>query len=386
MATDSLITFKAGQCDLNGKKVKPDATPGYLYLYEEDELVHFCWRPRSAPPTSPELDLIMFPGDATFTPYTGNTSSSDTKSPTNGRIYMLKFSSSSQRHFFWLQSKSQHPSGDASWFSSRDKRYGEIINNILAGEEVDVGFEIQRLRGGDDDDDDEGGDDVDMEDAQPEHHRQGSGGAGADATGADPREEGEASREGGADGGRAAPPGDANDAVQNFLRSLQGSSLGTQQHQQQQQSSYDRPFTTLSELLSTNNTIPWLSSTSPEQIDALCMHLPPSLFLLAQESGATTSSAEPSEETARAAIEAMATEQKRELLQRVLRSPQLNQSLGSLTFALRDGGLPMVSEALGVKVENGGMVKGGSVPLGGGEAVEAFVNGVKKGVQDKKST
>ncbi|KAG9955339.1 hypothetical protein KCU78_g24833, partial [Aureobasidium melanogenum] len=124
----------------------------------------------------------------------------------------------------------------------------------------------------------------------------------------------------------SAPPGDANDAVQNFLRSLQGSSLGTQQQQQQQQqSSYDRPFTTLSELLSTNNTIPWLSSTSPEQIDALCMHLPPSLFLLAQESAATTSSAEPSEETARAAIEAMATEQKRELLQRVLRSPQLHQ-------------------------------------------------------------
>ncbi|KAI5209820.1 hypothetical protein AUEXF2481DRAFT_5804 [Aureobasidium subglaciale EXF-2481] len=381
MATDALITFKAGQCDINGKKVKPDATPGYLYLYEEDELVHFCWRQRSAPPTSPELDLIMFPGDATFTPYTGTTSSADTKSPTNGRIYMLKFSSSSQRHFFWLQSKSQHPGGDVSVFSSRDKRYGEIINNILAGEEVDVGYEVQRLR-----DDDEGGDDVDMEDAQPEHHRQGSGGAGADATGGDPTVEGEASREAGADGGRAAPPSDANDAVQNFLRSLQGSSIGTRQQPQQQQSSYDRPYTTLSELLSTNTTIPWLSSTSPEQIDALCMHLPPSLFLLAQETAASTSSAEPSEATTRAAIEAMATEQKRELLQRVLRSPQLNQSLGSLTFALRDGGLPMVSEALGVKVQNGGMVKHGSVPLGGGEAVEAFVEGVKKGVQDKKLT
>jgi 26S proteasome regulatory subunit N13 len=44
----------------------------------------------------------------------------------------------------------------------------------------------------------------------------------------------------------------------------------------------------------------------------------------------------------------------------------------------------MVSEALGVKVQNGGMVKGGSVPLGGGEAVEAFVEGVKKGIQDQK--
>lgn len=146
----------------------------------------------------------MFPGDATFTPYTGQTTSADTKSPTNGRIYMLKFSSSSQRHFFWLQSKSQHASGDASWFSARDKRYGEIINQVLSGEEVDVAFELQRMRGAEDDDDEEGGDDVEMEDAQqPDHNRQGSGGAGADATGADPRDEGEASREGGADGGRA---------------------------------------------------------------------------------------------------------------------------------------------------------------------------------------
>ena len=88
----------------------------------------------------------MFPGDSTFTPYTGPTSSEETKSPTNGRIYMLKFSSSSQRHFFWLQAKSQHPNGDPSWFSARDKRLGEIINQVLGGEEVDVGFEVRGSR------------------------------------------------------------------------------------------------------------------------------------------------------------------------------------------------------------------------------------------------
>jgi 26S proteasome regulatory subunit N13 len=37
-----------------------------------------------------------------------------------------------------------------------------------------------------------------------------------------------------------------------------------------------------------------------------------------------------------------------------------------------------------VKVHNGGLVRGGSVPLGGGEAVEAFVEGVKKSVEEKK--
>lgn len=102
-----------------------------------------------------------------------------------------------------MQSKSQHREGKANWFSSRDKRLGDIINQLLSGEDVDVESEVRTLRhdGGADDDDD----DV-MEDAQsPDHGRRGSstGGAGADATGGDPSEEGRASREGGADGGRA---------------------------------------------------------------------------------------------------------------------------------------------------------------------------------------
>lgn len=68
----------------------------------------------------------------------------------------------------------------------------------------------------------------------------------------------------------------------------------------------------------------------------------------------------------------------------MLRSPQLLQSLQSLTIALRDGGLPMIGEALGLRVENGGVVKGGSVPLGGGRAVKAFVEGVKRTVEEEE--
>lgn len=105
-----------------------------------------------------------------------------------------------------MQSKSQHAEGKANWFSARDKRLGDIINQLLAGEDVDVESEVQNLRqGGGDDDAGDDDDDV-MEDVQePEHNRRGSrtGGAGADATGGDPSVEGQASREGGADGGRA---------------------------------------------------------------------------------------------------------------------------------------------------------------------------------------
>jgi len=116
----------------------------------------------------------------------------------------------------------------------------------------------------------------------------------------------------------------------------------------------------------------------------MCAFLPPSIFLLAQESSASLESAEPSPEAGQAAIEALSTEQKREILERVLRSAQLHQSLGSLTVALRDGGLPMIGEALGIDVENGGLIKGGSMPLGGGEAVEKFLEGVKRSA-DKES-
>lgn len=101
-----------------------------------------------------------------------------------------------------MQSKSQHKDGNLSWFSPRDKKTGDIINQFLNGEDVDVDQELDQVRQsrGDDDDDDM------MEDVpEPEHERRGSrtGGAGADATGGDPNVEGQASREGGADGGRA---------------------------------------------------------------------------------------------------------------------------------------------------------------------------------------
>jgi len=130
-------------------------------------------------------------------------------------------------------------------------------------------------------------------------------------------------------------------------------------------------------------TIPFIDSLSSDQVDKLCAYLPPEIFLLSQESTDTTSSAEPSPAAAQAAIEALSVDQKNDILRRVLRSPQLHQSLGSLTVALRDGGLPMIGEALGLRVANGGMIRGGSMPLGGGEAVEAFVEGVKKTVEEE---
>lgn len=166
--------------------------------------------------------------------------------------------------------------------------------------------------------------------------------------------------------------------MQNFLASLRnqpGFSSGSP--------AQPKLYTTLPDLLPTATTIPLIQTLTAQNIDNLLSNLPPVLLLLSQESADQIDGmVEPSASSVAAALEAMSLEQKRSLLVKVLRSPQFNQSLGSLTVAVRDGGLPMIGEALGLQVSNNGLVKGGSVPLGGGEAVEAFVESVKKHVVD----
>jgi len=96
------------------------------------------------------------------------------------------------------------------------------------------------------------------------------------------------------------------------------------------------------------------------------------------------SDADADPETVQAVIMSLDRAQKEAILARVLRSPQFHQSLASLTGALREGGLPSIAEALGVKVRNGGFVEaGGGVPMGGGAAVEAFLEGVKGAVEQE---
>lgn len=175
----------------------------------------------------------------------------------------------------------------------------------------------------------------------------------------------------------AVPGNEAAAAVQNFLRSLQGSqTMGKQQDIIQ-----DKPFTTLPDLLPPATTIPVIDSADQAFVDNLLTYVPPTLLLLAQEVD-DLSSADPNSESAEAAIEALSLDQKKDLLRKVLRSPQFSQSLGSLTMALRDGGLPSIGDALKIKLENGGFMRKGGMPIGGGEAIEAFLNGIRAAVEE----
>lgn len=164
-------------------------------------------------------------------------------------------------------------------------------------------------------------------------------------------------------------------AIQNFINSLkggQGSSAGQQ--------AQNTPFTTLPELLTPATTLPALDKASAStKEDLLVKHLPPALTFLEHDVDEIPDESDP--EVLRSMAQALSEGQQTGILRRVLRSPQFVQSLASLTGAIREGGLPSVCEALGIKVANGGYTQqGGRIPLTGGAAVEAFLNGIKDSV------
>lgn len=138
-----------------------------------------------------------------------------------------------------------------------------------------------------------------------------------------------------------------------------------------QQETADSQYATLADLLSPSSTLPFLESADENTLNRLLSSLPESLQLL-------------SKQNADAPVERIGVDRKRDALRKVLRSPQFAQSLGSLTMAIRDGGLPSISDALKIPVQNGGFMRRGGVPLGGGEAVKAFVEGVRQQVEDSQ--
>ena len=172
----------------------------------------------------------------------------------------------------------------------------------------------------------------------------------------------------------SATTSDASSVIQNLLNSLGGT-------QQGQGGAQEKLFTSLADLLTPASTIPLVESADAKTVDHMLSFLPPVLLLFAQEVD-DAALAEPNAETAQAALQALSLEQKKAILQKVLRSPQFSQSLSSLTVALRDGGLPSISEALRIPVQNGGFMRRGGVPLGGGNAVESFLEGVRSLVED----
>ena len=159
------------------------------------------------------------------------------------------------------------------------------------------------------------------------------------------------------------------------MSSLSG---GARPGQQEEKDAY--PY--LTHLLPKEVTLPVIESATEEYLDSLLSFLPPSVIMLAAGAGTNASVADPSPDDLTAARASLSTGDKKVLLNKVLRSPQFHQSLASLSLALKDGGLPGIADALDINVANGGYIRGGGMPLGGDEAIKAFVEGVKKTMEE----
>jgi len=109
----SLVEFRAGKMNLNNttKMVHPDKRKGLVSVYQsDDQLMHFTWKDRGT--GTLEDDLIIFPDDVEF---------KSVPACTTGRVFVLKFKSSSKRMFFWMQ----EPKSD------KDEEHCKKVNDNL---------------------------------------------------------------------------------------------------------------------------------------------------------------------------------------------------------------------------------------------------------------
>ncbi|KFM75421.1 Proteasomal ubiquitin receptor ADRM1, partial [Stegodyphus mimosarum] len=107
----NLVEFRAGKMTMKNMKVSADKRKGLVFIYQSDDsLMHFCWKDRTSGVV--EDDLIIFPDDTIF---------KRVPECTTGRVYVLKFKSSSRRCFYWLQ----EPKTD------RDSEYCVKVNSYL---------------------------------------------------------------------------------------------------------------------------------------------------------------------------------------------------------------------------------------------------------------
>ncbi|KAI9344124.1 proteasome complex subunit Rpn13 ubiquitin receptor-domain-containing protein [Pilaira anomala] len=108
-----LVEFNAGKCIREGDLLKPDTRKGVIYMDQsDDQLMHFYWKERKS--SEPEDDFIIFPDEAELL---------RVDQCTTGRVYILKFKSSSQKVFYWMQSKKSEKDEELV------KRVNQLIND-----------------------------------------------------------------------------------------------------------------------------------------------------------------------------------------------------------------------------------------------------------------
>ncbi|KAI9356721.1 proteasome complex subunit Rpn13 ubiquitin receptor-domain-containing protein [Pilaira anomala] len=113
-----LVEFNAGKCIVEGSWIKPDTRKGKLYMDQgDDQLLHLYWKERKNNST-PEDDMIIFSDEAEF---------KRVEECTTGRVYILKFKTSNETHFYWMQNKNEEKDNELV------ERVNELIRDPEAG-------------------------------------------------------------------------------------------------------------------------------------------------------------------------------------------------------------------------------------------------------------
>ena len=109
------VEFKAGRMDWDGRMVTADKRKGKILLYtsEEDQLTHFQWLDRDK--NDVVTDLIVI-NDAYM---------ERIQKCTTGRVYLLRFTSSDKKMFFWMQEPSEDKDED------NIKKFNEAIGATI---------------------------------------------------------------------------------------------------------------------------------------------------------------------------------------------------------------------------------------------------------------
>lgn len=115
------VEFRAGRMDWDGKVVTADKRKGKVILFtsEEEQLTHFQWHDRDKNEVVHDLIVI---NDAYF---------EKISKCKDGRVYLLRFTSSDKKLFFWMQEPKEE--GDAELIKTFNETVGATIPEKKAG-------------------------------------------------------------------------------------------------------------------------------------------------------------------------------------------------------------------------------------------------------------
>ncbi|ANB12937.1 proteasome regulatory particle lid subunit RPN13 [Sugiyamaella lignohabitans] len=135
--SEPILSFKAGRVELNeaAKKATPIKGQGLIKVLKNPDdpmLYSFIWEPRGSYKSTPGAEasrdeLLLFPGDAQWI---------HLEQCKTGRVFALRFRSSSENFVFWMQSPVE-PGQDVNALTEQDKKIMDEFHKLLDKEILD---------------------------------------------------------------------------------------------------------------------------------------------------------------------------------------------------------------------------------------------------------